>query len=129
MENTKENNIFIEWFVWQFYEMPKFLLQIWKNYLEFASNLFSFPLLLKTFFAPWHRYKWRYPKFFNITEFFNTLISNTFSRILGAMVRIVLIIVGILFQIFVVVTGFIIFVGWLLLPIIATAGFLFALLV
>jgi len=129
MESAKENNIFIEWFLWQFFEMPRFLLEVWKNYLMFASNIFSLPLLLKTFFAPWRKYNWRYPKGFDAVEFFNTFISNTFSRILGAMVRIVLIIVGILFQIFVVVTGFIIFVGWLLLPIIATAGFLFALLV
>lgn len=129
MEPAKDNNIFIEWFLWQFFEMPRFLLAVWKNYLMFAENLFSLPLLLKTFFAPWRRYNWRYPKGFDVTEFFNTFISNTFSRILGAMVRIVLIIIGILFQIFVVVSGFIIFIGWLLAPIIAIAGILFVLLV
>ena len=129
MESAKENNIFIEWLMWQFYEMPKFLLEVWKNYLVFAANLFSLSLLLKTFFAPWHKYNWKYPKFFDIKEFFNTLISNAFSRILGATVRIVLIIIGILFQIFVVIAGFIIFIGWLLLPVGVVAGILFVLLV
>ena len=84
---------------------------------------------LKTFFAPWHKYNWKYPKFFDIKEFFNTLISNAFSRILGATVRIVLIIIGILFQIFVVVAGSVIFIGWLLAPIVAIAGILFVLLI
>jgi hypothetical protein len=129
MEGVKENNIFIEWFLWQFFEMPGFLLEVWKNYLMFASNIFSLPLLVKTFFAPWRKYNWRYPKGFDVVEFFNTLISNTFSRILGAMMRIVLIIVGILFQIFVVITGLVIFIGWLLTPIFAIAGILFVLLI
>ena len=129
MESAKENNIFIEWFLWQFFEMPRFLLEVWKNYLMFASNIFSLPLLLKTFFAPWRKYNWRYPKGFDAVEFFNTFISNTFSRILGAMMRVVLIIAGILFQIFVVVAGFVVFAGWFLAPIVAIAGILFVLLV
>ena len=129
MESAKENNIFIEWFLWQFFEMPGFLLEVWKNYLMFALNIFSLPLLLKTFFAPWKKYNWRYPKAFDVAEFFNTLISNTFSRILGAMLRVVLIIAGILFQIFVVVAGSVIFIGWFLAPIVAIAGILFVLLV
>jgi len=129
MEGAKENNIFIEWFLWQFFEMPGFLLEIWKNYLMFATNLFSVPLLLKTFFAPWRKYNWRYPKGFDVVEFFNTLISNIFSRILGAIMRVTLIIAGILFQIFVVVAGFIIFIVWLLAPIVAIAGILFVLLI
>jgi len=116
------------WFFWQFYEAPRFLLQIWKNYLMFAANLFSLPLLLKTFFAPWRRYNWRYPKGFDIAEFFNTFISNTFSRILGALVRIVLIIIGILFQILVIITGLVIFIGWILVPFIIIFGILFVLL-
>jgi hypothetical protein len=66
-----------------------------------------------------------YPKGFDAFEFFNTFVSNTVSRILGAFMRIVLIIVGICLQIFVVVSGLIVFVVWLLLPLIIIAGLLF----
>jgi len=128
MEDTKEQNIFTVWFVWQFYEMPKFLLHVWNNYMMFASNFFSFKLLLKTFFSPWRRYKWRYPKSFDIVEFFNALISNTFSRILGAFMRIILIVVGALFQVLVALAGLIIFVCWFLVPIIIIAGILFVII-
>ena len=123
---TNENkNILAVWFLWQFYEMPKFLLGVWKNYILFASNYFSLPILLKSLFAPWRKYRWNYPKWFQVGEFLSTLISNAFSRLLGAIARIVLIVAGILFQIFVIFAGLIIFVLWLLIPLIIIAGFLF----
>jgi hypothetical protein len=125
MENTAKENIFISWILWQFYEMPKFLIGVCVNYLVFASNIFSVFLLLKTLFFPWKKYKWNYPKGFNVTEFFNTLISNIFSRFLGALMRLFLIIAGILFQIFVIIaTAAIIFI-WIALPFIIIAGFIF----
>ena len=128
MESAKENNIFIEWLIWHFYQMPAFIWQVWNNYFFFALNLFSLPLLLKTFFAPWRKYNWQYPKAFDIAEFFNTLVSNVFSRFLGALVRSVLIIIGIIFQIFVVIAGFAVFASWLLLPFLIASAFLFAFL-
>jgi hypothetical protein len=68
-----------------------------------------------------------YPRGFDVMEFLNALISNIFSRILGAIMRIILIAFGILFQIFVVFAGLIIFLLWILTPFIAMAGFLFVL--
>lgn len=129
METNNEENIFITWFFWQFVETPKFLLQVWGNYFMFAADYFSLPLLLKTFFAPWRRYRWNYPKSFDLTEFFNTLISNVFSRILGALMRIILIVAGICLQIFIAFAGLFIFVFWLLIPFIIIAGIIFVLYV
>jgi len=125
MEANNQQNIFAVWLYWQFYEMPKFLLQVWNNYFMFATNYFSLPILLKSLFSPWRRYNWSYPKGFDLVEFFNTFISNIFSRILGALMRVVLIIAGFLFQIFVVIIGAIIFLAWMLIPFIIIAGFLF----
>ena len=125
MEKTNGKNIISLWLSWQFFEMPKFLLGVWKNYILFALNYFSLLLLLKSLFSPWRRYRWRYPKGFNIGEFFNTLISNAASRLLGAMVRVVLIAVGIVFQVFVILAGLVVFLFWMLLPFIILVGFLF----
>jgi hypothetical protein len=81
-------------------------------------------VLFRSLFAPWRKYRWNYPKGFNVGEFFSTLISNAFSRFLGALMRIVLIIAGILFQIFVIFAGLVIFLLWILIPFIIIAGFI-----
>lgn len=128
MARNNKINIFSLWLNWHFVEMPKFLISVWKNYLMFATNYFSVTLLLKTFFSPWRRYNWIYPKGFNIVEFFNTLVSNIFSRILGAMMRTALIIVGIIFQLFVIIVGGIIFLGWILMPFLIVLGLIFTLI-
>jgi len=128
MQQNNKQNIFTVWLLWHFYEMPKFLLLVWKNYILFALNYFSLTALLKSLFSPWRKYSWMYPKGFNVVEFFNTLVSNTVSRFLGAIMRIVLIAFGIVFQIFVIFAGLIIFLLWILIPFIAIAGFLFVFL-
>lgn len=125
METSEKENIIIMWFLWQFYEMPKFLFLVWRNYLFFGLDYFSISLLLKTLFSPWRRYNWVYPKGFDIKEFFNTLISNIFSRILGAICRVVLIIVGAVAQTFIFVAGIVIIFLWLLIPFIIIGGILF----
>ncbi|MCX6723277.1 MAG: hypothetical protein NT094_04430 [Candidatus Staskawiczbacteria bacterium] len=125
MEVNSKQNIINLWLFWHFYEVPKFLLKVWNNYISFALNFFSLPLLLKSFFSPWRKYKWNYPKGFDVGEFFSTLISNAFSRLMGAIMRIVLIVVGIVFQIFVVLAGLIIFLLWIFMPVIIVMGLLF----
>ena len=125
MRTFERENIVVMWFLWQFYEMPKFLFSVWRNYLLFGLDYFSIPLLVKTLFSPWRRYNWVYPKGFDIKEFFNTLISNIFSRILGAMCRIVLIVFGIVVQILIFLIGIIAIVLWLLIPFIIIVSILF----
>ena len=122
-----KQNIISSWISWHFYEKPKFLMQVWQNFISFGSNFFSIPLLLKTFFSPWHRYNWSYPKGFDIGGFLNTFISNVFSRFIGAICRFILIIAGILFQIFILVAGSIIIFVWVCLPVLLLAGLLFSL--
>jgi hypothetical protein len=128
MEINNKENILTIWLYWHFYEMPKFLFEVWKNYISFASNFFSLEILLKSLFSPWHKYKWSYPKGLDISEFFSTLISNTFSRIIGFFMRIVLILISIPFQIFIILAGLVIILAWLFIPLIIVAGFLFVLL-
>jgi len=117
VEVARKQNIFFQWLSWQFLEVPKNILAGWKNFLKFGINYFSVPLLLKTLFSHWRRYRWAYPKGFDIGKYLETFFSNLISRILGAILRFFLIIIGILVEIFIIFAGIIIFFGWLVLPI------------
>lgn len=123
--NSQRKNIIITWVAWQFSEVPNFLLNVWRNYLTFASEFFSVPELLKTFFAPWRRYNWAYPKNFDVKEFLNSFISNSFSRVLGALMRTILIIMGVLFELLVLIIGATIFLIWMISPFMIIAGIIF----
>ncbi len=118
MENYNNQNIVVLWFQWHFYQMPALLFSIWRNYLEFSVDFFSAPLLLMTLFSPWRKYSWHYPRGFSFTEYLNTFVSNVFSRVIGAICRLFLIVASIFPLVFVFVAGVIVILGWFLLPVI-----------
>ncbi|MFA4998829.1 MAG: hypothetical protein WC514_02305 [Candidatus Paceibacterota bacterium] len=117
-------NIFFQYLSWQFVDVPRNLLKAWGNFLEFNLNYFSITLLLKTFFSPWRRYSWSYGKGFDLGKFFETFFSNLISRILGALMRLFLIIFGIIAEIFIFVIGIIVIFGWIILPFLVIGGFI-----
>jgi len=126
-EMAKVQNIFFQWLLWQFFEMPGNILKAWRNFLLFNLNYFSIHLLLKTFFFPWRKYKWSYGKGFDIKKYFEAFFSNLILRTLGATIRSFLIIVGLLVEIFIIFAGIVIFFSWLILPILLIAGLIFGL--
>ncbi len=121
MAAYKKENIIVMWLVWHFYQMPKFLLLVWKNYIEFGLDFFSVPLLLATLFSPWRRYQWNLPKGFSVVEFANIFVSNIFSRLIGAICRLVLIVVGVVVLFFILLAGLAGIILWLVLPFICVA--------
>jgi len=124
VESFGIGKLIFSWLKWRFYEAPAALFLIWKNYIYFVSDFFSMPLLLKTFISPWKRYKWSYPKGFNIGGFFSAFISNVFSRIIGIIGRSVLIILGIVSQFFTLVIGTAVISIWIFMPLILIGLFL-----
>ena len=124
MKILENRNIVISWLIWHFYEMPKFLFSVWKNYIWFVLDFFSIPLLIKTFFSTWRKYNSKYPKIFMIGEFFGALIYNVFSRFVGAFARLFLIITGTIFLIFILLFGSVIIIFWIFLPFIFIGLFL-----
>lgn len=118
-------NIIVQYFIWHFYDVPKELGKAWKNYLRFFLSFFSVIALIRTLFAPWHNYQWSYGRGFSISRYTETFVSNTFSRVLGAIIRSFLIIIGLIFEIFIFFLGAIVFLSWILLPVIIIALFAF----
>lgn len=101
---------------WYYGESVKDVLTGWKNFIIFALNYFSIPLLLKTLLAPWKRDITRRPRGLDLKKLFEYLAFNTISRGIGFLVRFFTIIVGIIFLILVIAAGAVFFVLWLILP-------------
>src|SRR4030042_4236960 len=110
-------NIVWQYLEWHFYDQPRKILKAWKNFLLFNLNYFSVLLLLKTFFSPWRQYRWGYPRGLDIPLYLEAFFSNLISRILGAILRTVIIFFGIIFEILILIFGLLVFLGWFILPV------------
>lgn len=108
-------SLWTEYLAWHFFVMPRAIAAAWRDVLVFGLEYFSLPLLLKTLFSPWRRYLWSYPAGFQPAAFFEALISNLISRILGAIMRLGLIITGICAELLLVAAGAVLFLLWLAL--------------
>ncbi|XOB40946.1 MAG: hypothetical protein ACKKMW_02665 [Candidatus Nealsonbacteria bacterium] len=117
----KQNTV-LKYIWWHFIEAPKSILKGWGNYLRFGLNYFSVGLLLKTLFSPWRNYRWFYPKSFDLGKYAEVAFSNLISRVLGFIPRSVLIIIGIISEIFILVFGVFVLAAWLVLPVFLILG-------
>lgn len=118
-------NIFLQAFVWQFFDVPKAILQGWKTFLLFNLNYFSVSTLLRTYFSHWHRYHFVYEKTFEVWKNIEVFIFNIMSRIIGAILRTVFIVLGIIVEALIFIIGLVVFLLWLILPLFLILGLIF----
>lgn len=114
--------IVVQGLEWHYLDAPKNILKAWRNFLLFNLNYFSVSLLLKTFLSHWRRYKWSYGRGFDPARYLEAFFSNLISRILGAVIRSILIILGFITEVFIFFFGLAILLCWLVVPIIAILG-------
>lgn len=119
--------LLIQYLTWQFFDVPREILRAWRNFLWLNLNYFSVLTLLRTFFSHWHKYYYPYGKRFAPWRYFEAFVFNTFSRIVGMVFRIVLIIIGALIEILIFFIGLVVFIGWLVLPLLLIVGLIFGL--
>lgn len=118
-------NILLNAFVWQFFDVPMGIIKGWKNFLLFGLNYFSVPTLLRTYFSYWRKYHSPYGNAFEFWKNFEAFIFNLMSRIAGALLRTFFIISGIILELAIFVTGFLIFIIWLMLPFLLLISLIF----
>lgn len=111
---------------WYFLIAPKKILQVWRNFLFFGWHFFSVGLLVRTLFAPWKRESVKHRNGPNLKLFLEALIINIFTRCLGALVRLVIIILGLVFELIILFLGLLFFIGWLLFPFISLTGLIWS---
>jgi hypothetical protein len=116
---SPKQNILSQWLIFYFFDAPKGILKAWRNFLLFNLNYFSVNLLIKTLFSYWRNYRWAYPRGFEVGQYLEALAGNFISRILGAIMRIFLIVFGLVTEFFLFIAAIITFLGWFILPILA----------
>ena len=120
---SPKQNIFLKWLFWHFIEAPKNIILGWKNFLKFNFYYFSIKDLLKSLLSPWRADVGDYGRGFDAKRYFETFLGNMISRVLGAIVRIVIIAIGLLAEICIFFVGLFVLIIWICLPAIVAAGF------
>lgn len=110
-------NISVLYLHWYYFETPKEILRIWRNFIIFFYHYFSIGLLVKTLFAPWRRDITYYGRGFDIKLYTEVITFNLVARVIGFIIRALVIIAGIFVEILVFFAGILIFMTWLVLPV------------
>ena len=118
-----QQNLIAQYIEWHFYEAPREILAGWRNFILFGFNYFSLPVLIRTLFSHWHRYRYEYGTQFNLGRWFEAFTFNLMSRGIGAVLRVFLIFFGVLAEIFILIAGALIFCLWLLIPFLVIGSF------
>jgi hypothetical protein len=117
MKIKRSANLFSLFLSWYFLYIPQKLLERIKNLIRFGGYFFSVSLILKTFFSPWKRLQDYYSgSILDIRRYFETLLGNLISRVIGMVLRFFLLVAFILFEILVTTFGMIILAFWFLAP-------------
>ncbi len=118
-------NIFLQYLEWHFLDVPKSIFQGWLNFLRFNLSRWSIPILLKTLFSHWRRYKYSYGRGFDFKRYFEVFTFNMMSRGIGFILRVFCIFLGILTELFLVAAGIIVLLFWIVLPLLIFVIFIY----
>lgn len=107
-----------DYLVWHYSRAFRDVSSFWINIAWFITHFFSMPLLLRTLFSPWKRVTTEHSKS-GLEDYAETILFNIMSRIVGALIRTVLLAVG-LTALTLVVLGYVSFLLlWVFLPVVA----------
>jgi len=113
-----QRSFIISYFAWHY---SRAFAESWNtctNYIWAVWHFFSVPILLRTFFAPWHKMDVQYGKGLSVENFFGPLIVNTLMRLLGMVLRTIIILLGLVCIVAIFLLGIVFTVVWIFLPII-----------
>ena len=98
------------------------------NKLRNMADFFSLGLLLKTLFSPFRQISAYASDNANIQQRIQEFFDKLLSRVIGAIVRIIVIISGIVTLTVMVIFGVILFIIWPLMPLMPIAGVVMAIM-
>jgi len=108
----------VSYAIWHYGKALKTAWSLWGNFIAFVFNFFSIRLLLKTYFSKFGRLGEKYRGGLDLENLLSTFVINTLMRIVGVLVRTVVILTSLVAIILVVISGLILYVIWLALPLV-----------
>lgn len=117
--------LFFYYFYWHYTRALLDIISIWRNLVWFVWNYFSISLLFRTLFSPWRRLGEQRKGFFDPVF----LVIDIFMRIFGAIIRSIMIFIGLLFVSLFIIMGPIFFIIWIALPVIVFSLLSFGIMV
>ena len=111
--------LFFQYFRWHYSQGIVDMFHIIGNFLWFFYEFFSIPLLLKTYFVPFHRLNEEGPVGLDVGKIFERLMVNGLMRIVGMLLRTGIILFGVLLLVLTFLTGLVFVLIWLIAPLVA----------
>lgn len=108
-----------EYLAWHYRDSLSDLWELENNFLWFGYHFFSLPLLARTFLSPIYRLEEKSARTFDIGAIIGNFIVTTLMRLVGMLVRVVIIATGVLFESALIALALPVLLLWLLLPILA----------
>jgi hypothetical protein len=105
-----------DYFVWHYTQAWFLLWGVWRNFLWFVIHFFSIPQLMRSWFAPFKRITERRGDKFDLEDLASYVIIGFLSRILGALIRTIIIMIGLTTLALTVIGGFAVYLLWALVP-------------
>ena len=112
--------IFLTWF---FVKAPGNILNTGRDFLVWGWRFFSIGYFLPRLFAPWHRDITGYGRGFDLQRWIKVWSWNLISRLIGAVMRLIVMGIGLMAEIFLILATIFVFVFWLVIPFLIPAFF------
>ncbi|MCB9812370.1 hypothetical protein H6778_01800 [Candidatus Nomurabacteria bacterium] len=106
---------------WHYFRAWSELFHVWLNLLWFTIHFFSIPQLMRTWFSPWKRIVEERGNKWNLEDLAGFIIIGLISRLLGFIMRTVIIMIGLVCLFLVVSSGLLFFVFWFGAPFVIIA--------
>jgi hypothetical protein len=117
VSKIKKISLFEHYLSWHYGQAYRDIYHVWMNFLWFCFNFFSINELFGSLLEPWKRMGEEYPKGLDLAKIAQTLIVNILMRFVGAMVRLLVIAIGLGLSTIVFLLGLAILLLWTVMPI------------
>ena len=105
-----------EYITWHYGRAFTEILDLGRDFLWFGWNVFSVSVLSQTLVSPFYRIQEAYKNWTDFEALGETIVANTVSRVVGFLLRIFMLILGTLFELFILATLSIVLISWMVLP-------------